>query len=303
MEKDNEFSPPMIAFDFNIHFLDEPSLNDGFFDPSKKEFRIVKSSNIDAFNSLEIRSSYMPMSGREAMYCAQKEYALCRKGCRWGVDVKDLVYLFWDCGEHTIAYIPQKLFTPELFQFWILHTILPTVLTLEKSYDFLHVGAVEVKGEVILFSAESFGGKSTMTDYFIKQGHTMLSDDSLGVFKKDGIYMAVSSYPFHRPYREPESLGYRITNVSREPKPLKAVYLLERAEPDAEVKIEEVRGIEKFKAFHVSTFINFDFHKEHRFKLLSNMAKSIPAYRVTVPWDMERLGEVYREIVALTTKS
>ncbi len=290
----------MVAFNFNIHFQDEPSLDDGVRDSSKKDFYIVKSSDLDVCSSPDIKSPYIPMSGREASYCAEKKTMECQKGALWGVDVKNVFFVFWRCGEQTIEYIPQKLFTPKLLQFWILHTILPIVLTLEDRYDILHVGAVEVEGEPILFSAESFGGKSTMTDYFIRQGHTMLSDDSLGVFKENGKYRVVSSYPFHRPFREPESLGYRITNVTKEPKLLKAAYLLERAEPDAEVKIEEVKGIEKFKAFHFSSFVNFDFHKTRRFKLLSDMAKYVPVYRVAVPWDMSRLDEVYREIVAFT---
>ena len=48
---------------------------------------------------------------------------------------------------------------------------------------------------------------------------------------------------------------------------------------------------------HFSTFINFDFLKEQRFKTLSAMANSIPVYRVTVPWDLERLPEVHEKIV------
>ncbi len=290
----------MIAFDFNIHFQDEPSLDDGIYDSSKDNFTIVQSDGSDAFDTFNVQSPFIPMSGREARYGAEKAYAECKKGCRWGMDIKDVVSIFWHCGEHTIVYVPQQDFTPELLQFWILHTILPIALTLEERYDILHVGAVEVDGKPILFSAESFGGKSTMTDYFIKQGHTMLSDDTLGLFKESGQYMVVPSYPFHRPFREPESLGHKITNVTKGPKPLKAVYLLERAEPDAKVKIEEVKGIDKFKAFHFSSFINFGFHKTHRFQLLSDMAKHIPVYKVIVPWNIDRLNEVHFSIVKHT---
>jgi hypothetical protein len=292
----------MIAFNFNIYFQDALSLDDGLYDSSKEDFRIVKSSDRNTFDSLSIKSPYIPMSGREVSYYAEQRPETCKKSCIWGMDVKDLFSIFWRSGERTIEYIPQKLFTPELLQFWILHTILPIALTLEEYYDILHVGAVEVEGNPILFSAESFGGKSTMTDYFIRQGHTMLSDDSLGLFKEEGEYMVVPSYPFHRPFREPESLGHRITNVTKEPKPLKAVYLLDRAKAKAEIKIEEVKGIEKFEAFHFSSFINFDFQKTHRFKLLTDMAKHVPVYRVTVPWDMERLDEVYRAIITFTGK-
>ena len=287
----------MIAFNFNIHFQDEPSLDDGVYDSSKDDITVVKSSDSDAFDSLQTQTAYLSLSGRKVKYCAEKVYEDCQEGCRWGLDIKDVAYIMWQCGKHTIEYIPQKEFTPELLQFWILHTVLPLVLNLEKRYDILHVGSVEINGRPVLFSAESFGGKSTMTDYFIKQGHTMLSDDSVGIYKENGTYMVVPSYPFHRPYRELETLGQKVTNVTTKPKPLYAVYLLDKAEADSVVKIEELKGIEKFKAFHFSTFINFDFLKPHRFKLMSDMAVNISVYKVAVPWELTRLNEVYAAII------
>jgi len=91
------------------------------------------------------------MSGREAAYGAEEAFAACGKGCRWAIDIKEVMCLTWVCGKRTISYELYTLFTPELLQFWILHTILPVVLTLEERYTFLHVGAVEV-GRVNLSS-------------------------------------------------------------------------------------------------------------------------------------------------------
>ena len=291
----------MIAFNFNIHFQDEPSLDDGIYDTNKKNINIVRATDTQSFTDLAVKSDYQAMSGREASYGAQNVYSKCKVGCKWGIDVQNVVSLLWCCGKHTIEYIPQKEFTPEILQFWVLHTILPMLFTLDETYTILHVGAVEVNGSPILFSAASFGGKSTLTDYFLKQGHTLLSDDTLGIYKEDDSYVAVASYPFHRPFRDPESLGHKVTNVMKDPKPIKTVYLLEKSDSHAEVYIEEVKGIDKFRAFHFSTFINFDFLKEQRFKILSSMAHTLPVYRVKVPWHIERLPEVYNEIVMHNT--
>ena len=287
----------MIAFNFNIHFQDESSLDDGIYDTDKENIYILKSIDSNAFSELSLKSDYIPMSDREVCYGAEKAYAECKEGCIWGVDVKGLVSFVWHCGERSLIYTPQKEFTPQLLQFWVLHTMLPLMLSLDENYNILHVGAVEVAGHPILFSAESFGGKSTITDYFLKQGHTLLSDDTLGIYEEQGTFMAVASYPFHRPYRETESLGYKVTKVMKNPKPLKAVYLLEKSEPDAVVVIEELKGIAKYKAFHFSTFINFDFLKEQRFRTLSAMADRIPVYKITLPWDLERLSEIHEKIV------
>jgi len=162
----------------------------------------------------------------------------------------------------------------------------------------LHVGAVEVAGRPIFFSAESFGGKSTLTDYFIQQGHALYSDDSLAIFTQDNTFYTVASYPFHRPYREPETLGYPVENVARQPTPLSAGYVLEAVAADADVSITELEGIEKFKAFHFSGFIDLDFFKAHHFQLRAELAKAVPIYKVSIPWKMERLGEVYTKIIA-----
>ena len=291
----------MIAFNFNIYFRDEPSLDDGVYDPSKKNIIIAQSSDVNMFEKLAYKSEYLPLSGRVASYGAATEFSKCRKGCLWGVDVKGFVSFVWSCGDRTLYYLPQSSLTPELLQFWTLHTMLPMMLALDETYNILHVGAVEVGGEAIIFSAESFGGKSTLTDYFIKQGHPLLSDDTLGVYKEDEVFKAVSSYPFHRPFREPESLGYNVSNVILEPKAIKAVFLLEKSNADADVAITEVIGIEKYRAFHFSTFINFDFMKEKRFKALSEMANAITVYKVRVPWDLEQLPEVYIAIVEKVT--
>ena len=287
----------MIAFNFNIHFQDEPSLDDGLYDKTKEKIHIVKSSDSAIFENLHHKSDYLPLSGRMACYGAQRVFSNCEEGCLWGVDVKELVSFVWSCGDRTLYYLPKPSLTAELLQFWTLHTIIPMMLDLDETYHILHVGAVEVEGEAIIFSADSFGGKSTLTDYFIKQGHTLFSDDTLGVYEVDGIVKAVASYPFHRPFREPESLGYSVSNVSRDPRTIRALFLLEKSDEKAEVSLTEVKGIEKYRAFHFSTFINFDFMKAKRFKALSMMANSITVYKVTVPWDIKRLGEVYEKIV------
>ena len=287
----------MIAFGFNIYYEDEPLLDDNTYDPLKKTITIFKNSSPNTFQNLAIKSDYTPMSGRMVAYGTQKPFGNCQESCQWGIDIKGVMSILWFPNTLNISYIPQDGYTVKLLQFWILHTILPMKLALENIYDILHVGAVEVNNATIIFSAESFGGKSTMTDFFIQQGHTLFSDDTLGIYRVDETFMAVPSYPFHRPYREAEALGYKITNASTTPKPIKAFFLLERALPDAPIEIIEVKGIKKYRAFHFSTFVNFDFMKETRFKRLSAIAHAIPVYVVTVPWDLKRLPEVYAKIV------
>jgi len=205
--------------------------------------------------------------------------------------------LIWDAEHRNILYIKQKDYMPKRLYFWVLHTFFPLVLELERTYHLLHVGSVEVVGKAVLFSAFSYGGKSTLTDYFMQNGHAMLTDDSIAIERHGDTYFAISSYPFHRPYRETETLGYRVENFVTDPKPLHTVYLLEKSAPDAAVEITELKGIEKFKAFHYSSFIDFAFMKQERFAFFTEMAKYVAVYKITIPWDMERLDDVYHTII------
>lgn len=265
-----------------------------------KTIRVVESSKSSLLNEFPFKTDWVVMSGQEARYYSVLSFEEADEHFSWALEIKDVATLIWDASEKKIIYSKGKNYAPQRLRFWIYHTFFPLVLELQRKYRILHVGAVEIKGKPVLFSAFSFGGKSTLTDYFIQKGHTMLSDDSMAIDKRGERYYAIASYPFHRPYREVETLGYLVKNFATDPKPLHAVYLLEKSEPDVEVKIVELKGIEKFKAFHYSSFIDFSFMKQERFTFFTEMAKHVPVYQVKVPWDLERLDEVYEKIVLNT---
>ena len=83
--------------------------------------------------------------------------------------VEDVVTFSVKKGENSISYRLYKEGTQDLAMYWFSHTFLPIVFTLENTYYFLHAGAVEIDSKPVLFVADSFGGKSTMTDFFIKK--------------------------------------------------------------------------------------------------------------------------------------
>ncbi|NCB12075.1 MAG: hypothetical protein EOM78_10650 [Erysipelotrichia bacterium] len=99
--------------------------------------------------------------------------------------VEDVVTFSVKKGENTIYYRLYKEGTKELLEYWLIHTFLPILFTMEDIYYFLHAGAVQIDSKPVLFVADSFGGKSTMTDFFIKKGHTMISDDKVAVYEEN----------------------------------------------------------------------------------------------------------------------
>jgi len=281
-----------MIFGHCIDFTDEPALN----------FPCQNNHDISVVNAklplFKLRTEYQDHSGRKVCYCSHEPFVET-KGYQveWAMEIKDVVTLSWYPHAKEIRYEKAKEFTPERLRFWVYHTFLPLLFEMEKLYHILHVGAVEVSGKAVLFMAPSFGGKSTLTDHFLKAGYPLLADDTLAIEEKNGTYRAIASWPFHRPFRTPETLGYETENFVREALPIGAVFLLEKAEADSPVKLRPVKGIEKFKALHQGSFIPIEFLKERTFAFKSGLAQQVDLFKITVPWDKDRLCEVEEEIV------
>ena len=234
---------------------------------------------------------------RDLSLYTDREFARTKEGQFWAFEVKGVMTFFWHSGTLNLGYIKHDNFTEELLEYWCLHIVLPVFFTIEETFDFLHAGAVEVDGKPILFIAESFGGKSTMTDFFMKQGHTMISDDKVATYKKNEKIFSISSHPHHRPYRNMEDLGYIVEDFALIPKPIYAIYELEKVDENDEVKIIELQGVEKFKSLRYASEMNLFFLKPKRFEFLMQMANMLSVYKVTVPWNLERLIDVHDQII------
>ena len=290
----------MIAYNHYIKFVPELENNKKVEGSFSDIVTVRESSNVVLDETLLYELTFFNNQGRDLSLCTDREFARTQKGQMWAFEVKDVVTFFWYSGTLKLEYIKHDNFTEELLEYWCLHIVLPVFFTVEETYDFVHAGAVEVDGKPILFIAPSMGGKSTMTDFFMKQGHAMISDDKVATFEKDDQIFAVPSHPHHRPYRKKEDLGFFVKNFVTETKHIHAIYMLEKAEEDATINITELKGIEKFKALRYASETNLFFQKSKRFEYLIQMAKYIPVYKVSVPWNLHRLKSVYSQLVAHT---
>jgi len=286
----------------HFYFADQPSLQKeyesfGFDKVGDNAKNYIEIKEITQHKGFNFRRFVTYLSGRECCYLSDISFEDIGKEDSWGLEVKHLLTLVWDNENHRILYSKGKLFTPELLRFWIFHTFVPIILEIKRKYNIFHVGSVEICGGPVLFSADSFGGKSTMTNYFIQKGHTLFSDDTLPVMKVGEGYTAYPSFPYHRPYRKVESLGIPAKRFARKPAPIKAIFELQRGAPDAAIEIRPANGVEKFKTLYYSHFIRFRFMKHERSSFALKMAKIVPVYNITVPWNLERIDEVYEAIV------
>ena len=216
--------------------------------------------------------------------------------------VENIVSFNSKVGSNKITFKLEKDGTKELLEYWLYHTFLPILFTIENKYYFLHAGAVEIEEQAVLFIANSFGGKSTLTDFFIKKNHTMISDDKVGTYMQDDKIMSVPSYSYHRPYRKVEDLGIKVENFAKENKEIFCIFNLVKSEKDSRINIEKITGIEKFKALRFATDVDLEVNKKERFISLSNIANKTPIYNITIPWDLDRLEEVYDKICKFIKK-
>lgn len=247
-------------------------------------------------NAITCGQKFYHAHGRNVYLYSDRPFGESTVGQPWCYEVENVLRFYWRGGGQTIYYALNTLGTPTLLGFWFIHLLMPLYLTFEKRYDFLHAGAVEIDGRPVLFIAPTRGGKSTLTDYFVRKGHTLVSDDKVATFMENGRFTAVGSHPYHRPYRKFEELGYRVERFAGNPNPIHAFFVLSAADADAEVGIEEVRGFEKFDALLPNYLYTFSHLKPKRLRYLSEMLNGIRLYRVDVPWDLERLDEVHNAI-------
>jgi hypothetical protein len=273
-------------------------LRDYLVEGSSGRYRLELAARVgsDVFGELEVRTPVFSSHGRNLFLFSDREFAQSEKGQPWCFEVSEVVRFYWVSGQGGIEYEALEHCTGQLLAFWLIHIFLPLYFTLEGLYEFIHACAVEVAGDSILFVAPSTGGKSTLTDFFLKQGHRLISDDKVATYREDGTYFAAPSHPNHRPYRKFEDLGHRVRDFSTQARPVDAFYALQVVDPKVEVTISEISGHQKFAHLLPNYLFNFSFLKAQRLKYLAEMVSAVPIYQVEVPWDLDRLEEVHDAI-------
>lgn len=287
----------MIAYDHYIKFVPELENAEKVEASYSNVITVNENSCFDLDEFLNYELTFFNNQGRDLVLYTDRDFTYTQEGQFWAFEVKDVMTFFWYSGTLTLEYIKHENFTEALLKYWSLHIVLPMFFTIEETFYFLHAGAVEIHNEPVLFVAESFGGKSTMTDFFMKKGHTMISDDKVATYEKNGLFFAIASHPYHRPYRKMEDLGVSVEDFASVPKIIGRVYQLKKENPSAAIDIIELMGIEKFKSLRYASEMNLYFQKQKRFEYLMKMANTIQVFQVSVPWCIERLDEVYQAVI------
>lgn len=215
----------------------------------------------------------------------------------WKIEVGELFIFTW-CNNSNSMYLysKNKIDTDKLL-FWLLHTVIPVYLILQEASVFLHASSVDVEGKAVLFLAPSFGGKSTLADFFLTHKHPLLSDDKVRLLFRKGEYFAYPSYPYRRAHREVETLGDYTDNFANTSLPIGNVYVLNSIEPIGDCGIERIVGLEKFEMLKSAYLYEPVSLSEIEMRHLMNLMVHSNVYGVSVPKEIARLQEVYQIIM------
>ncbi|MDD2781643.1 hypothetical protein [Sulfuricurvum sp.] len=279
-----------MIYNFHLDYSDVVSL-----ESDARVLQIIRDESV-ASSSFPISLIYQNNQDRQISLLTDREFTTPHADQPWVFHVENVISFGWETKGTQIRYRYHELATEDIFQFWLYHVVLPIYFSISQTYRFLHAGAVEVEGKPILFMAPSHGGKSTLTDYFLRRGHPLVTDDKMATFERDGEYFAVPSHPYHRPFRTVEVLGHLCDNAATQINPIHAIYILEKSEPDVPCIIRPLKGIEKFSRLHEGGEMNFSFFTPQYVSYLAALANKVAVFNITVPHDLERLEEVYQII-------
>jgi len=282
----------MIAFGHTI----KGDIFDNEVNTTSTQAEIYFQKSHKPIETLQYKQEYDQNQNRDVTLSSSSLFNHNHPAQEWTFEVKSVVHFYWQEGSNKILYQTYKDGNSELIKYWFLHTLLPIYLTIENKFELIHAGGVEINNKPVLFIAPSYGGKSTLTNHFIQQGHTMISDDRVPLKEVGTDIFVTSSYNYHRPYRRMEDLGVKVDNFLLERKKLHKVYVLTAGEATEKVAFKQLKGVDTFAALQY----NFDFilplNKARSFELIAKIAAQVPIYQVTIPWDLARLTEVYNAI-------
>jgi hypothetical protein len=251
-----------------------------------------------------VRAPYLPMPGQEPVNAYPAQGRILRVYANdEGLTVVLVGLMRFDLFlyESRIECLATESATLDQIRYWLLGQILPMFLLLDGSTELLHATSAVTEGGAVAFLGSSGVGKSTLLDYCLGRGGSLITDEHL-VLNRADYTQAIPSLPLYRPYRSVEDLGIPALRFSPEPARLRRMYLLQPAPPDAPVSfstltnselIATLLGNRQYNVFN-PRLTQFAPLVKKRFAGLANLTRLIPIRRLHVPRSMDRLPDVYR---------
>lgn len=202
-----------------------------------------------------------------------------------------------------------------------------SMLFLQRGEMALHCSAVVKGDKAILVAGESGSGKSTVTSYLIEKGYQLMADDmSVVRVTKTGLVKVLPGFPYQKLCRDTAiQLGYQlkdciyidekkdkflvpyVNEFSLEAKTLETIFLLECDRREGNLKLEELRGMDKLFACMKHLFLKsllmeqtFEGYVGER---CLQIASKVPMYRINRPLGQDTVNTVIESILSIAEVS
>jgi len=191
----------------------------------------------------------------------------------------------------------------------------------QRGYLTLHASAIKTDRGAVLFAGDSGAGKSTTLQEFLRRGYKKLSDDTIALYydEKRGEVFCLPSYPQSKIWQKTADLFDHDTSHLRQlhpdmdkyalstkehfydhELPLYAIYILQVSDDVEEVLLEEVKGMDKFKAVNDNTYRNFYSYKlpyrQKHFRIAERVSRDYRVMRVKRNFEALSVDEVCEKI-------
>lgn len=180
----------------------------------------------------------------------------------------------------------------------------------------VHCSGISVNGNGILISGQSGSGKSTLTGKFLEKGCGFLADDILVTSCTQDGQFAYPAFPYQKLCRDVvENRGLDESKLiyideqkdkflvpfegefSLEPKPLKAMVVLNVIPNGFPVSVEEIKGISKLQMILQNLFLRMEIlfrdNNPYAVQMASELAGTVTIVVVNRPEGVDTVNEQY----------
>ena len=221
---------------------------------------------------------------------------------------------------HKIYWLPQS--NPDIkgFRTFLVNTLLPAYAVLHQMLP-LHISAISVNGQAIIFQGKSGAGKSTLAAMLMKQGYPVITED-LGIVElSENNAILRAGLPYFRLWKksfnylsetpEQDDIAwlhkgkyYRSIegkDFCTQPQPIKAIYFIHEPQYGNDITITPISGFNVANALFNSRFFGIGQTDAIQTKRIFNetmtLANHTDCFNLTRPKDFNQADEVIDALI------
>ena len=232
------------------------------------------------------------------------------------------IYLFWDdVGRFKLTKGKEVVIDPhpEVDEYLLSMFLTGSVLALtlnQRGYHLIHASCVKVDGYAVAFLGGSGYGKSTLANYFYKNGYPVVADDYVALTLKGDVAVVTPGFPtlklspqyidimkidpddvLRTEHDLKSNYVHAGNGFSGEELILKGLYIIDPGEPLSLRKLDKQEAMENLLRYSYAIKVLTNPQKVENLKNNALLIKNTNLNLLTVPRDLEVLEQVYQMVL------